>query len=190
MSEQAIVEKIIADAKSEAEAIIANAQKNADETISQARLRAQRRIEGEKAASAKRAEAIMDGKAATARLDSAKILLAEKRAVIDEIYARALNELNSLSKAECLRFIAILLDDFAEEGDTIVFAENFAYVKEAAKLDVITQKKLKVSPERAQIKGGMLLYGKDCDKDLSYEAILADDREEHQAEIAAEIFSV
>ena len=190
MSEQAIVEKIIADAKQEAQAIIADAEKKAEATVAAANVRAERRISGEKTAAQKRAESILEGKAATARLDCAKILLGEKRAVIDEVYARALKNLQDLGKAEALHLIAKLLEEYAEEGDEIVFAENFKYAPDAAKLDIVKEKKLKVSPKRASIDGGLLLVGKTSDKNLSYTALLAADREENQADIAAKIFAV
>ena len=190
MSEQAIVDKIIADAKQEAEAIIADAEKKAEATIAAANARAGKRLQGEKAAAEKRAESILDGKAATARLDSAKILLGEKRAVIDEVYARALKGLKELGKAEALHLISKLLEEYAEEGDEVLFAENFKYAPDVSKLDVIKEKKLKVSAKKADIDGGVLLVGKNSDKNLSYSALLAADREEHQAEIAAKIFAV
>ena len=190
MSEQAIVEKIIADAKEEAQAIIADAEKKAQATIAAANTKAERRLQGERESSKKRAEGILDGKAATARLDSAKILLGEKRAVIDEVYARALKSLQELGKAEALHLFSSLLEEFAEEGDEVVFAENFKYAPDASKLDVVKEKKLKISAKKADIDGGILLKGKSSDKDLSFGALLAADREEHQAEIAAQIFSV
>ena len=190
MSEQAIVEKIIADANAEAQAIIADAERKADGTVSAANERAERRKQGEAAAAQKRAESILEGKAATARLDSAKILLGEKRAVIDEVYARALSGLINLGKGESLHLLGRLLEEFAEEGDEVLFAQNFKYAEEASKLDVVKEKKLKVSAKRADIDGGIMLVGKNSDKNLSYSALLAADREEHQAEIAAKIFSV
>ena len=190
MSEQAIVEKIIADANEEAKAIIADAEKKAEETVAAANARAERRKQGEKLAADKKAESILEGKAATARLDSAKILLGEKRAVIDEVYARALKGLLDLGKAEAVYLVSKLLEEYAEEGDEVVLADNFKYAPEVAKLDVIKEKKLKISAKRADIDGGMLLVGKSSDKNLSYSALLAADREEHQAEIAALIFSV
>ena len=190
MSEQAIVEKIIADAKMEAQAIIADAERKAEATIAEANARAERRKQGERASAEKRAESILEGKSATARLDSAKILLAEKRAVIDEVYARALKRLKELGKAEALHLIAKLLEEFAEEGDEVLFAENFGYAQDASKLDIVREKKLKISAKRADIDGGILLIGKTSDKNLSYSALLAADREEHQAAIAATIFSV
>ena len=190
MSEQAIVEKIIADAEKEAQAIIADAEKKAEATVAAANARAERRLKGEKVASDKRAESILEGKAATARLDCAKILLGEKRAVIDEVYARALKNMLELGKAEALHLFTKLLEEYAEEGDEIVFAENFKYAQDASKLDIVKEKKLKISAKRADIDGGLLLVGKSSDKNLSYGALLAADREENQAAIAATIFSV
>ena len=190
MSEQAIVEKIIADAKQEAQAIIADAEKKAEGTILAANERAERRKQGESKAAERRAESILEGKAATARLDCAKILLGEKRAVIDEVYARALKSLQSLGKAESVHLVSKLLEEYAEEGDEVIFAENFKYAPEASKLEIVKEKKLKISAKKANIDGGLLLVGKTSDKDLSFGALLSADREEHQAEIAAKIFSV
>ena len=190
MSEQAIVEKIIADAKAEAQAIIADAKTKAEGTVAAANARADKRKQGEKAAAEKRAESILEGKAATARLDCAKILLGEKRAVIDEVYARALKSLIDLGKAEALHLVANLLEEYAEEGDEVMFAENFKYAPDASKLDIVKEKKLKISAKKANIVGGLLLVGKTSDKDLSYSALLAADREENQADIASKIFAV
>ena len=190
MSEQAIVDKIIADAEAEAKAIIADAEKKAEETIAAANARAERRKQGEKVAADKRAEGILEGKAATARLDCAKILLGEKRGVIDEVYARALKGMQELGKADSLHLVSKLLEEYAEEGDEVVFADSFKYAQDASRLDIIKEKKLKVSAKRADIDGGMVLIGKFSDKNLSYSALLAADREENQAEIAAKIFSV
>ena len=190
MSEQAIVEKIIADAEQEAQAIIADAEKKAEATIAAANTRADRRKQGEKAAADKKAESILEGKAATARLDSAKIMLGEKRAVIDEVYARALKSIQGIGKAEALHLFERLLTEYAEEGDEIVFAENFAYAQEVEKLGIVKERKLKVSSKKANIDGGCLLIGKSSDKNLSFGALLAADREENQASIATQIFSV
>lgn len=190
MSEQAIVEKIISDAENEAKAIISDAEKKAEATVAAANARAGKRMAGEKLAAEKKAESILEGKAATARLDCAKIMLGEKRAVVDGIYARALKELLEISKADALRLFERLLTGYAEEGDEIVFADNFRYAEDAAKLPVVKEKKLRVSPRRADIDGGCLLIGRSSDKNLSYSALLAVDREENQASIAARVFSV
>lgn len=190
MAKEDIVERILSDAKAEAQAIVAAAEKSADETVAAAVARADAlKAETEKEA-ASRAKAVADGKAATARLDSAKILLGEKRRVIDTVYARALEKLISLGEKESLSLTAALLERYAEEGDEVVFAENYAFSEKAAALPVIKAKKLKISISGANVDGGFLLRGAASDKDLSYGALLGADREEHQAEIAAELFRI
>lgn len=188
MSEQAIVERIISDAEQEARRIIESAESAAAQTVAQASERAGRNRQGAEAEIKEKSDAIFDGKAAQARLEAAKILLGEKRGVIDEIYGQALKKLISLSDAETVRFAEKLLRAHAEDGDEIAFAESFKCVQDVARLSVVKEKKLKVSPKRVKKDGGFVLRGRVCDKDISYGAILAADREEHQAEIAAALF--
>jgi len=188
MSKEAIVERILSDANAEAEAIVKDAEEKAATTVAAASARAEKdRRESEAAVRAK-SESIFERKAATARLDCAKLLLSEKRRVIDTVYASALRRLVDLNEEECLALTARLLETYAEQGDEIFFAENYAYAAAAARLPQIGGKGLKISSERIRLDGGFLLRGVSSDKDLSYEALLAADREEHQAELAAEIF--
>ena len=69
-----------------------------------------------------------------------------------------------------------------------LFADNFLYAQDVAKLSVVRERKLKVSSKKAKIDGGLLLIGKNSDKNLSFSALLAEDRELMQAEIASVIF--
>lgn len=189
MNEQAIVERIISDAEREAQAIIDEAEERAKATVAEANTRAERNRRGTEAEVKARAESIFDGKAAAARLDGAKILLGEKRGVIDEVYARALGKLLELSEKETLYLCGRLLDGHAEEGDELVFAENFRYAQAVSALPQVKEKKLKVSSKRAKLDGGFMLCGKNSDKNLSYGALLSMDREEKQSEIASVIFN-
>lgn len=189
MSKEDIVNRIIADAEAEAADILKSASSRADDIISAAEKRALMERGEAEAEAGERAKRISDGRAAAARLDSAKILLAEKRRVIEEIYARALKKLQTLGEKESVALMERLLKDNAEEGDEIVFAQSFGYAARVLKLDVVAAKKLGVSKERADISGGCLLRGRKSDKDLSYEALLRADMEEHQAEMAAKLFA-
>lgn len=189
MNEQAIVDRIISDAEEEARKIIEDAERKAAQTIAEANERAARNRAGTEAEVKAKAASIADGKAATARLDGAKILLGEKRGVIDEVYARALKGLNALKDTDAVYLAGKLLEEHAEEGDEIVFAENYAFVEEVSKLSVIKERHLKLSPKKQKLDGGFILVGKNSDKDISYGALLAEDRENNQAEIAVEIFS-
>ena len=188
MGKEEIVARILSDAEAEAAEIIRNAEKRAQEITDAAKARAAEEMAETKAEAGERAKRISEGKAAAARLESAKILLAEKRRVLDEIYSRALKELLALNEKDSLKLIERLLDENAEEGDIIVPAKNFAYASGVEKLSVVKARGLTLSSERAEISGGLLLRGKKSDKDLSYSALLNADKEEYQAEIAAQLF--
>lgn len=188
MGKEDIVGRIIFDAEESARATVAAAEEKAAQRIAEAEAQAEQTKKRTEAEVAEKVKSIFDGKAATARLDCAKILLGAKREVIDAVYSRAVEELVNLSKEDTLSLANGLLKRYAEEGDCIVFAENYRYVAEVSSLSVVKEKKLKISPEKAEIEGGFLLVGERSDKNLSYEAILSADREEGQAEIAAQVF--
>lgn len=189
MSKEAILERIISDAQAAADATVAEAEGRAAKIIAEAEARAARDRQGTSAIIAERSKAIADGKAAAARLDAAKVMLAAKRGVIDAVYARALEKLKALPQKDAVRLAEGLLLSYAEDGDELVFATNFAYKAQVLKLAVVAEKNLKNSGKTADIDGGFILIGKNSDKDLSYGALLALDREERQAEIAAKLFS-
>jgi V/A-type H+-transporting ATPase subunit E len=188
MSKQDIIDRILSDATSEADKIIADAKATAEKIIAEATLNAEAERLASKKIAEDRAKAILEGKRASARLDGAKILLAKKREVLDEVYEKAAKQLNKMSAHDCLLTTERLLKSYAEEGDEIVFADGFPCVREVSALPVIKDKKLKVTFGGTDISGGFLLIGKTSDKDLSTTAILNADRAENEAEIAAELF--
>ncbi len=188
MGREEIVARVVSDAEQEAAKIVADAERRAEQIVADAQAEAEKEIaEAEKEAYA-RAALITDGKAATARLDGQKVLLAEKHRVIDGIYLHALAGLKCLGKHDAVALAEKLLKENAEEGDEIVFSEDFAYAEEVMRLSVVSEKNLKACGERAKLSGGILLRGKHSDKDLTYGALLAADREEHQADIARAVF--
>ncbi len=188
MSMQQVVERILSDANAEADALISNAETAAAKTLADASARAEahhREVENEVRA---KTENIFEKRAADARLESAKILLSEKRKVVDSVYGLALLRLVALEKEDCLKLAASLLEKYAEAGDEVFFAENFKYAEDVARLSVVEKKGLKLSERRLPLDGGMRLVGKVSDKDLSYGALLATDKDEHQAELAKKLF--
>ena len=189
MGKQEIVTRILSDAEAEAAEIIRTAEERAREITAAAKARAAEDMAEAEAEASERARRIFEGKAAAARLESAKILLAEKRRVMDGIYALALEKLLSLDERDSIKLIERLLDENAEEGDVILLAKNFAYASGVEKLSLIKKRGLILSKERADISGGCLLRGKKSDKDLSYSALLNADKEEYQAEIAFKLFN-
>ncbi len=189
MSKEAIIERILSDAKAESEEIVRAAKARADEIVAAANARAAEERAETEAELKELTERILAVNAAAARLDGAKILLAEKRRVIEAVYAKALENLLSLGERESLLFLERLLKEYAEPEDEIVFDENFAYRKGAEQLPVIGERSLKICPTGEKLGGGCILRGKQSDKNISYPALLRLDMEQHQSALAAELFA-
>lgn len=188
MGTQQVVERILSDARAEAETIVAEAQAQAAKLYADAETQAAAfRAETERETKEKCA-AILEKRAADARLDGAKIWLSEKRKVINAVYDEAHSRLLELSKEDCLAMFSALLENYAETGDEIFLDGAFPYAEALKTLPVIQEKALKISKERLRLEGGMFLKGEKADKDLSYPALLAADRDGYQAELARELF--
>lgn len=186
MSLDALKGRILSDAEKQAEALRSLAEEKAaaieaaaQEEVKKNRLEEEREL-------AVRIEAMREGKRATVRLETKKFELAERRRVIDTIYSRALDALFALPENESMELLSLLLSQYAEGGDEVALSEDYPYPAAAEKR--IAKAGFKVSPVRAKIKGGFYLYGKKCDRDVSYAALVREDREENQAELAAKLF--
>lgn len=188
MASQDIVEKIISDAKAEAEATVLAANKRAEQIAELAEKKAGEErvaVQGEIAA---RKAFIAERNGANIRLESAKIRLKAKHDALDGVYEKAYRRLLSLEKGEALRYAERLLEENAEEGDTVCFDETFPFAEEVSALPIVERKKLRISGTRLPVGGGMVLKGEKTDKDLSYRTRLSADREEYSASIVAELF--
>ena len=188
MSVQNIIDKIKSDAQAEAKQIIAVAEEKAAATVSLAQKRAEALQRETEESVSKQVQSILEKKEASDRLESAKILLAQKRNAISKVYQLALEELLALGKEDTLRVFSTLLERYAEDGDELYFAENFKYAQEVSILPIIEKRNIKIAKTRLPLDGGVRLVGKKSDKDLSYGALLQTDRENYQAQIAVQLF--
>ena len=109
-----------------------------------------------------------------AELEGRKLVLAEKQALIAETYDKALAIIK-----ECKEYGSLLVKmilSVAEDGDCVVFAssdygrvDTKKILAEAMKVGKI---RLTESAEKGDFNGGIVLRGKDCDKNLSLEVEL------------------
>lgn len=188
MGKQDIIDRILSDAKAEADATIKDAEGRAEsirKASEEAALSERQKAEAEMQ---KKREALLEGRRAAARLDKKKIALAGKRRVIDVVYGRAEDKLAKLDEAASLALVSSLLSEYAEKGDEVVLKEGYPYLAGVKKLPVVREKELKVSDKGAHISGGVILRNASCDRDLSLSSLLAADKEEHQAELASMLF--
>ena len=189
MSKEDIVERIITDAQNEASGIIAEAEKRADAAVKEAELRAERDKAGARADADMRVKAITAGRAASARLDCAKIELAENRWVLEAVYSEALRLLSEMDEKTSLKLAEKLLSQYAEKGDEIVFSKEYKYCDGVKKLEIVKKLGLTVCNNREDIGGGFVLRGKTSDKDTSFRALLEADREQNISDIAVGLFA-
>ena len=188
MSKQDIIDRILADAQAQAESIIEQANKKAAGLLAAAEAYSKKETEEAQRECNEYAKDVMEKRAAAARLEGGKIALAEKRKTLDYIYSVALAKLKEMANQDPLVFYSVLIERYADMGDTVCLPVGFAYPTAVEALPAFEAKGLKLSPERANIDGGMLLIGEKADKDVSLSALIARDKDVYLAEIAAEIF--
>lgn len=186
---EAIIARIIGDAEKKACELIENAQKYATEKKSEAEEWSREYSAAQSELLEKELQEIVDRKIIVAELDARKNTLKVKQSLIAEARSRALVKLCSMNKADYIKFIGRLLAENCDEGDTVILSsDGVINSNDIEKLEIFGIKRLSVSKTRGDFKGGIKLAGKICDKDLSFESIIADKSSRISAELAAELF--
>jgi V/A-type H+-transporting ATPase subunit E len=195
MEAQQVTEKILADAKAEAEKIEKQAEEK--EAAEQAKLDEQLSefgkqtdIIAQKAGDEKKAHLL-----AAARMDIAKQLLAEKRKILDKVFAQARQQLEKLSDESYLKLMTKLMLDAVETGDEEVVIDSKEKQINQKFIDSINQQlasgrkgKLKLSDEKADLGSGFILKRGKIKNNVSVEVLLARARRELETELAKKLF--
>ena len=195
MEAEQVVEKILADAKAEAEKIKSEAKNK--ETAEQAKLdeqlseyKKQTHIIAKKAGDDKKAHIL-----AAARMEIAKDYLAGKRKILDEVFDQARQQLQNLPDAEYLKLMTKLLLDAVETGDEEVIIDNNEtridqkFVKNINRqLGPGYKGNLRLSEQRENLEGGFILKRGKIKNNVSTEVLLAQARKELEIELAKELF--
>jgi V/A-type H+-transporting ATPase subunit E len=190
-----VVEKILADARAEAEKIKklagekqAAEQSKLDEQLSE--YKKQTGIIAQKAGEDKKAHLL-----AAARMDIAKQLLAEKRKILDEVFAQVREQLENLSDEQYCKLMTKLMLGTVETGDEEVVVDKNEKRIDQKFIQNINQQlgsgrkgNLKLSEDRANIGGGFILKRGKIKNDVSVEVLLAQARRELEIELAKELF--
>lgn len=195
MEAEQVVEKILADAKAEAEKIKKQAQEN--EAAEQAKLQEQlnrykKQTEtlAQKAAKDKKAHLL-----AAARMDIAKQFLAEKRKILDEVFEQAREKLRNLTDEDYLKFMTKLILDAVETGDEEVIVDKSEtridqkFIKHVNReLGPGYKGNLRLSDEKNNLGGGFILKRGRIKHNVSIEVLLTQARKELEIELAKQLF--
>ena len=194
MSAEKVVEKILADAKTQAEKIKAEAEgkvKQADErTAAQLADFDKETAELEKKAFEEAKSRVL----ATARMDIAKQSLRTRKTLIDEVFVRAGDEIKNMNDADYVQLMKKLLLACVETGD-----EEIVTGKKETRLgtDFLSEVNsqlgdkgnLTFAGNKADIEAGFILSRGKVRANVSLEVLLGQIREELETEIAKELFS-
>jgi V/A-type H+-transporting ATPase subunit E len=195
MEAQQVTEKILADAKAEAEKIKENAQEK--EAAEQAKLdeqlnayKKQTALIAQKAAEDKKAHLL-----AAARMDIAKQLLAEKRKILDEVFVQARQQIEKLTDEQYRRLMTKLMLEAVETGDEEVIVDENEKRIDQKFIQGINQQlapsrkgNLRLSDERVNLGGGFILKRGKIKNNVSVEVVLTQARKELEIELAKELF--
>jgi len=195
MDAEQVVEKILADAKDEAEKI----KKQADEkeAAEQAKLNEQLDEYG------KETKALADRLGnekklhllAAARMDIAKEFLTEKSKILDEVFDQARQNLQNLPDEQYRELIRNLMLEAVETGDEeVILDKNDKRIDEKfirqinQKLGPGRKGSLKLSKERQQLGAGFILKRGKIKNNVSLDVLLASARKNLEIELAKELF--
>lgn len=190
MSKQAILDKIMSDAREKADAYTAEQSEKAAKITADAEAKcAEYRSDFERETRAQVAD-ILSRSMTVAELDAKKQLLAAKVNVLDRVFERALEKLTALSDKNMKKLLVNMLGN-AEDGDTVTLsaaAKDVLSGEDVAKYAAKKRIKLSLSNEYGDFAGGMILSGGGVDKNLTFEVEIAALRESLETEIAKRIF--
>lgn len=195
MEAEQVIEKILSDARAEAEKIIKDAeQKQADEQEKLAQQleeygRQTQELAG-RAAEDKRRRIL-----AAARMQIAKDRLAEKARILDDVFEQAQKQLKELPDEEFFEFITRLMLAAVETGDEEVIVDknetriDHRFVKQVnRRLGPGYKGNLRLAEQKQDIGGGFVLRRGKIKNNVSFDVLLTQARNDLDIELAKQLF--
>ncbi|OQY41160.1 hypothetical protein B6228_00235 [Candidatus Atribacteria bacterium 4572_76] len=193
-----INEKIISDAKIQADKIIAQAEDKANNIIKKGKKEAEN-IKNIILHRSKQEASLKKSKILTeANLEAKKIILSEKQKIIEDVFNKASESILKLEDKDYLNIIKKMILDNIETGDETIFIDHSDRdkISESFVEDINRELKskgkkgkLKLSTSYLPIKGGVVIgFGK-IRKNISLEFLLKKIREELEIQISKDLFN-
>lgn len=190
-SSKVILDKIINDNTAIINENIKRANDTASEIISKAQADADAQVADFKSGLKAEYNEILRRGEVVANLDAKKILMSAKSKAVDNLFQKTLEQLALLDKKKYLAIIENLLKKYAEDGDIVIISSQDKgkitqkFVDDIAKNMGI---KLSLAKDFGSFNGGVILVGKNSDKNLSFDMELLQLREECETQISSMLF--
>jgi V/A-type H+-transporting ATPase subunit E len=195
MEAQNVIDKILADAKAEAEKITIEAKDK--DSAEQAKLskqldeyRRQTEILADRAAKDEKSHIL-----AAARMEIAIEFLAEKRKILDDVFSRARRQLQNLPDDQYRNLVSKLLLESVQTGHEEVVVDKNENRIDQQLIELANQKlgsagkgNLRLSQEKQDIDGGFILRSGRIKTNVSFDVLFQRARKELEIELAKELF--
>jgi len=112
-----------------------------------------------------------------------RILLEEKRTLLDALFLQVEDQISSIKKDLYLNFVKKLILRDAPIGESILFVNKRDY-----KFFQKSKRGIKLSKKTIDIKGGCILKGNEIEVDDSISSLVGELREEEEIVVAKELF--
>lgn len=190
MSKEAIIDKILSDARIKADAIIGEANEKADSIIAQAAEVCKAYIYNSKSETDAKALDIEARSKTVAELDAKKLQLAAKTQIINMVFDRALDKLRNLDTERYRALVFAMLEN-AEDEDTVVISQREKDIVTKDALNEFAKQrgiKLTLADEFGNFDGGIVIKSLGVDKNFTFEVEIQLLKEELETQVAKEIF--
>lgn len=189
-NKETIIQKILDDAKQVADGNISEAENTAKQALD----RAKRDIDKYKQENASKADDLykdaLERSQVVSNLDCKKIILNAKKATIDKAFDEAVADIMK-DKKGYLSLLEKMISSCAEDGDEVIICQEDSKVitkKFISDLSKKIDKKLTLSEEYGDFVGGVILSGKNYDKNLTLELELGAIRQDMESKISEILF--
>lgn len=195
MEAEQVIEKILSDAKAEAEAIAKEAEgkAKAEEAKVQSQLaefRQQTDVLAKKAAEDEKSHIL-----AGARMEAAKEFLAAKTAIVDEVFKQARQKLLDLPDKDYRELMVRLMVEAVETGEEEIVVGKDEKRIDQKLIDDVNGKlkgkkgKLKLAKEKLDLAGGFILRRGKIKTNVSVDVLLGQARNDLGIDLANDLFS-
>jgi V/A-type H+-transporting ATPase subunit E len=192
LTDSRIKEKIIQDARADAEKILEEAKKRVEEIVLQSKRKVQHiREETESLAKETKSKEIERRLSAT-RMRSRTDLLKEKRILIDGVFDEAKKRLRDLNKSEYIRFIARLIEKEVKTGAArlVLSKDDVKKHGESVAKEILASIGAKAVPiEKGDFDGGCIVRKEIYEFNATLDTILARIKEQLESELQKILFS-
>ncbi len=178
-----LIEKIVEEARVDAEKTVSDARDKADALRRESQARVEEiKAQGEEKASRLETDIVFRAKK-NAELDAKREYLAIKHKVIDKAFARALQEMRSMNAADSTELMKKLLFKEAEGGEDIIPSKTHAYIIASVipEINSMLAKEGKapvtLKKESEDIPDGFIIRGAGYIKTCTFEELLSDVKE-------------